>query len=80
MPRTNVSLLHIERMMTSTDTDIDDLIKQCKDCEQQTPHIASLKILTESPTHENAQYSREPYRVCECQVCGASEQTRMNNA
>jgi hypothetical protein len=67
-------------MVTTTDTDNAELTKECDDCKRETLHIISVKILTESPKHENAQYSREPYRICECQVCEASERMRMNNA
>lgn len=66
--------------MTTTSTDIDDLTEGCDNCERQTPHTISVKILTESTKRENTQYSREPYRVSECHVCGAIERTRMNNA
>jgi hypothetical protein len=54
--------------------------EECEHCGRVTPHEVAVRILTESPNPENAEYSREPYRVRECQVCGATETTRMNNA
>ena len=66
--------------MATTTTDIDGLTEECDDCDRQTPHTISVKILTESTQAENAQYSREPYRISECDVCGTVERTRMNNA
>jgi len=66
--------------MATTTTEIDDLTEECDECDQQTPHTITVKILTESSQPENAQYSREPYRISECRVCGDTERTRMNNA
>ncbi|TSD14566.1 hypothetical protein DP107_06155 [Haloglomus irregulare] len=31
-------------------------------CEERTPHAASVEIRAESASSENPQYSREPYR------------------
>ena len=52
----------------------------CSTCERTTPHDVSVQILTESTKAENAAFSREPYRVSECQICGTKTETRMNNA
>jgi len=52
----------------------------CSNCERTTPHDVSVEILTESAQPENAEFSREPYRVSECMVCGTTTSTRMNNA
>ncbi len=57
-----------------------DLTETCSTCERTTPHEVSVKIRTESTKQENAQFSREPYRVSKCQVCGTTTETRMNNA
>ncbi|WP_302081893.1 hypothetical protein [Salinibaculum rarum] len=57
-----------------------DITEECESCGRTTPHDVTVKILTESPDPENAEFSREPYRVSECTVCGTTEQTRMNNA
>ncbi len=66
--------------MATTSTDIDDLTEECPECDRVTPHTISVKILTESTETENAEYSREPYRISECRDCGAVVRTRMNNA
>lgn len=68
-----------DKMATTGDA-VADVTEECDQCGAVTPHTATVKILTESTNSENAQFSREPYRVSECTVCGASESTRMNNA
>ncbi len=57
-----------------------DMAEPCAECGRETPHAVSVEILTESEKPENAAFSREPYRVSECQVCGATTKIRMNNA
>lgn len=54
--------------------------EMCTSCGRKTPHDVSVKILTESTKPENAQFSREPYRVSVCQTCGSETSLRMNNA
>ena len=66
--------------MATTKDSVDDLTEDCDSCEKQTPHDVSVEILTESSKEENAEYSREPYRVSECRVCGSRTTIRMNNA
>jgi hypothetical protein len=61
----------------SGDTNISEA---CSTCERTTPHDVSVQILTESTKEENAAFSREPYRVSECQICGTKTEIRMNNA
>jgi hypothetical protein len=66
-------------MATRSDT-VADVTEECEHCGRVTPHEVAVEILTESADPENAAFSREPYRVSECRVCGATETTRMNNA
>lgn len=66
--------------MATTNSGLADVTEQCDDCARATPHEVAVEILTESGKRENAQFSREPYRVSECQVCGSTTSTRMNNA
>lgn len=66
--------------MASKNKRSDGIEEQCSSCGQATPHDVSIDILTESSTEENAEFSREPYRIAECQHCGATSKTRMNNA
>jgi len=66
--------------MSATDRAFDGMTEECTECGRETPHNVSVRILTESATPENAEYSREPYRVSECRVCGAETALRMNNA
>jgi hypothetical protein len=67
-------------MATTSHTDDNTMLEPCVSCERETPHDVSVQILTESTKTENAQFSREPYRVAVCGVCGTEEKTRMNNA
>ena len=58
----------------------DTVEESCEHCGRQTPHNVSLKLVTESKKEHNAEFSREPYRVTECTICGEERQQRMNNA
>ena len=71
--------LGLGNMATNTES-VGDITEMCEHCGRVTPHDVSLEILTESSKAENAEFSREPYRVTECRVCGATETRRMNNA
>jgi len=53
--------------------------EHCDECGKAQPIEVSISILTESPTGENAAFSREPYRIVECRVCGDVTKTRMND-
>lgn len=66
--------------MATTRDSVDGMTEYCDDCETETLHQVSVQIRTEADTNENAQFSREPYRVRECQRCGCRESQRMNNA
>ncbi len=66
--------------MATTDESTADMTEMCTRCGEQTPHDVAVEILTESSKQQNAEYSREPYRVSECRVCGETTTTRMNNA
>ncbi|WP_440989406.1 DUF7835 family putative zinc beta-ribbon protein [Haloarchaeobius baliensis] len=66
--------------MATTDDSIDGLTEHCEHCGSETLHKVSVQIITESTKKENAQFSREPYRVKECQTCGERSSQRMNNA
>ena len=56
------------------------ITEACEECGRETPHDVSVQIRTESQKRENAEFSREPYRVTECQICGEESSQRMNNA
>jgi hypothetical protein len=66
--------------MATTDSGLADVTEDCGSCGRATPHSVAVKILTESGKRENAEFSREPYRVSECRLCGETTTTRMNNA
>jgi hypothetical protein len=66
--------------MATTETAFDGLTEYCDGCEADTLHQVSVQILAESRKPENVEFSREPYRVAECQQCGERHSQRMNNA
>ena len=66
--------------MATTDNAFNGLTEYCDDCELETLHEVSVQLRTESRKEENRQFSREPYRVAECQRCGNRHSQRMNNA
>lgn len=67
-------------MATTTPQTDGDFTEECQTCESETAHDVSVEIFTESTDSENAAFSREPYRVSVCSVCGHEERVRMNNA
>jgi len=64
----------------ATKPGVADMTESCATCGRETPHSVAVHILTESRSEENAEFSREPYRVSSCRNCGATTKTRMNNA
>ncbi|SDQ26934.1 DUF7835 family putative zinc beta-ribbon protein [Natronobacterium texcoconense] len=66
--------------MATTDNSFNGITEHCDECGLETIHEVSVQIRTESVKQENAQFSREPYRVSECQRCGTRTSQRMNNA
>ncbi|MFB6078512.1 MAG: hypothetical protein ABEJ80_05995 [Halarchaeum sp.] len=58
----------------------DGMTESCGNCGKETPHDVSVELKTESERDENAAFSREPYRISKCRVCGEQTSTRMNNA
>ena len=66
--------------MATTESTIADVSEECSTCGRVTPHHVGVEILAESTKEENAEFSREPYRVSECLICGEETSTRMNNA
>ena len=66
--------------MATTEDSFNGLSEHCPECDLDTLHEVTVQIRTESRKQENSQFSREPYRVAECQRCGNRESTRMNNA
>ncbi|WP_435333122.1 hypothetical protein [Haloarchaeobius sp. TZWWS8] len=66
--------------MATTDDSFNGMTEHCDCCGGDTLHKVSVQLITESTKAENAQFSREPYRVKECQACGTRSSQRMNNA
>ncbi|MEF8790685.1 MAG: hypothetical protein V5A61_11220 [Haloarculaceae archaeon] len=57
-----------------------DMLEPCAHCGHETPHEVRIEIRTESTKRQNAEFSREPYRVATCVACGDESAIRMNNA
>ena len=66
--------------MATTDNSFNGLTEHCEECSLDTLHEVTVQIRTESTKRKNAQFSREPYRVTECQRCGHRASQRMNTA
>lgn len=64
----------------ATRMDDNRMLEDCTECDNQTPHDVRIELLTESTKQQNSEFSREPYRVSTCQMCGREETMRMNNA
>ncbi|GAB6880466.1 hypothetical protein JCM17823_27400 [Halorubrum gandharaense] len=65
--------------MATQPSDPDAVTERCSGCKRDTVHDVRVEIRTESDKAENAQFSREPYRVAVCSDCGTETATRMNN-
>lgn len=57
-----------------------DHFEFCESCEAETPHDVHIETQIESSKQENAEFSREPYRISVCTVCETESAVRMNNA
>jgi hypothetical protein len=67
-------------MATQPTSSPGDIREPCSACGVETPHEVRVEIRTESTKAENAEFSREPYRVATCTQCGEERVQRMNNA
>lgn len=56
------------------------ITESCRNCGTETVHEVEVTLVTESSKTENAQFSREPYRLATCVECGTETKQRMNNA
>jgi len=66
--------------MATTDGVSNGMTEPCEECGTDTLHEVTVQLVTEAEGSDRAQYSREPYRVRECQRCGTRDSKRMNNA
>lgn len=65
--------------MATTENSIDGRRERCDECGLETLHEVSIQMRTEKREGSTAKFSREPYRVTECQRCGGRTNQRMNN-
>lgn len=67
-------------MSSTTDADgtsaCSKISEECADCERETTHEVAVELRTENP---DSTFSREPYRITECNVCGTTEEVRLND-
>ncbi|ERG92673.1 MAG: hypothetical protein J07HQW1_02718 [Haloquadratum walsbyi J07HQW1] len=66
--------------MSKSRPKLSTLTEYCDVCDTRTPHKVSIDLRTESTKQTNRAFSREPYRVTECQHCGEEVAQRMNDA
>jgi len=66
--------------LSDSSTSFSSITEECEDCEQETAHEISIEMRTEGADSDHPEFSREPYRVSECQRCGETSTERMNNA
>lgn len=66
--------------MSKSQSSLTELTEYCAECDTRTPHEVSLELKTESKKRTNREFSREPYRVTQCHVCGDTRSQRMNDA
>lgn len=67
-------------IMATRNQGFGDIVELCDNCGRETSHEVSVEIRTESQKQENAEFSREPYRVARCRNCDEETSQRMNNA
>ncbi|WP_266080538.1 DUF7835 family putative zinc beta-ribbon protein [Haladaptatus caseinilyticus] len=63
--------------MITRDSGVRNRTEECSTCRRRTRHQVSIEVRAESEG-ENAAFSREPYRVTDCLLCGTTTSTRMN--
>ncbi|XVH32134.1 hypothetical protein ACNS7O_02830 [Haloferacaceae archaeon DSL9] len=66
--------------MSTRTSSPDGTREYCAHCDVETFHEVRVEIRTESKKEENAEFSREPYRIARCVECGEEAALRMNNA
>lgn len=66
--------------MASQPFEAREFSEPCDRCGRETRHEVRLELRTESTKRKNAEFSREPYRVAVCAVCGRERVQRMNDA
>ncbi|WP_049970688.1 DUF7835 family putative zinc beta-ribbon protein [Haladaptatus cibarius] len=59
--------------------DSSEMAERCDSCGNETPHAVSIEIRTENEGAKNSAFSREPYRISTCVVCGDETSQRMND-
>lgn len=58
------------------------MMEECPSCGRETDHEVGVELRREAPEgveERRRDYSKEPYRVAECQECGNREVERMND-
>ncbi|WP_144901237.1 DUF7835 family putative zinc beta-ribbon protein [Halobellus captivus] len=66
--------------MSKSQSTLTELSEYCEACGSRTPHEVAIELKTESKKRTNREFSREPYRVTKCRICGDERTQRMNDA
>ncbi|SEP32098.1 hypothetical protein SAMN04487948_1504 [Halogranum amylolyticum] len=66
--------------MATKPSALDGVTEACSECARETLHKVRVELRIESSKPNNAEYSREPYRVATCMECQTETTLRMNNA
>lgn len=66
--------------MATRPSNIDGVTEHCRNCSSDTTHTVSVELRTESNKAQNAEFSREPYRISTCTICSRETVQRMNDA
>jgi ribosomal protein S14 len=72
--------LDADTMVSKTPSSPHGQSEHCERCGRDTQHAVDVEIRAESTDGEHVAFSREPYRVATCVVCGTERAQRMNNA
>lgn len=58
----------------------DSMRERCATCDEVRAHEISIDLLVGSEDGADQNYSRDPYRIAECQVCGSTTKVRLTSA
>ncbi|SFR54582.1 DUF7835 family putative zinc beta-ribbon protein [Halogeometricum limi] len=64
----------------STTPNSTERTERCTDCGRDTVHRVRVELREEGKNPDTAAFSREPYRISICSLCGVENALRMNNA
>lgn len=67
--------------MAAADNPHDEMEERCENCERITSHHVEIRLLVPGSTDRpTAKFSRHPFRVARCRVCGEESHRRAGEA